>query len=180
MIDHQNSKEVKSLIHSIFFFFLSHQKLNKPMGNIDGNTESTLKGEASEGGGRCQQEQHKSPSSHPLLQKKKGRLLSKKQSQLRTFLKHWKERRSPRIWTRGGKKEGGVGTKQKSLQNTGYCGDKAFQTHEGDYSSPPLFSFTQKSTHPKLRKLKIGTPPKPWNTPKWQKPQILQQLWQER
>ncbi len=42
------------------------------MGNIDGNTESTLKGEASEGGGRCQQEQHKSPSSHPLLQKKKA------------------------------------------------------------------------------------------------------------
>jgi hypothetical protein len=42
------------------------------MGNIDGNTESTLKEEASEGERRCQQEQHKSPSSHPLLQKKKA------------------------------------------------------------------------------------------------------------
>jgi hypothetical protein len=42
------------------------------MGNIDGNTESTLKEEASEGERRSQQEQHKSPSSHPLLPKKKA------------------------------------------------------------------------------------------------------------
>jgi hypothetical protein len=45
-------------------------------------------------------------------------------------------------------KEGGVGTKQKSLQNTGYYDGKAFQKHEGVYSSAPLFSFTQKAHNP--------------------------------
>jgi hypothetical protein len=101
MINHQNSKEVKSLTYSlvpsVFFFFLSHQKLNKPMENIDGNTESTLKEEASEGQRRCQQEQNTSPPLPTRSFKKKRKLLSKKQSQLRTFLKHWKEKSSPRI-----------------------------------------------------------------------------------
>jgi hypothetical protein len=100
---------------------------------------------------RAREDANRNNTSPPLPTrsfKKKGKLLSKKQSQLRTFLKHWKEKSSPRIRTRGGKKEGGVGTKQKSLRNTGYCGGKAFQTHEGVYISLPLFSFTQKAHTP--------------------------------
>jgi hypothetical protein len=55
----------------------------------------------------------------PAPSKKKGKLLSKKQTQLRTFLKHWKEKSSPRIRTRGGKKRGGSRTQTKVLAKHG-------------------------------------------------------------